>query len=271
MNSELKLLTTRNFNGVEFNCYGADGSNDGDFWATRSQIGQLLEYEYPVEAIGKIHNRNKTRLDKFSRVTQIDLPSGGAQKATVYSFRGLLEICRYSNQPKADAVMDFLYDIADEIRQRGFYATPNAVEKILNDPDSFIRVLQEVKTLRSTNTALQNQIRDDRPKVIFADAVDASKDSMLIGNFAKLLCQNGINVGQNRLFSWFRENGYFIACRGERWNFPKQEYVDRGLFEIKKSVVNNPDGTTRVNHTTKITGKGQIYFANGFLSGKFRL
>ena len=118
----MKLLMTKNFNGIQLDCYKADNAND-DFWATREQIGRLLEYSNPGISIGNIHNRNKERLDKFSRVNQIDLPSGGTQNVTVYNFKGLLEICRYSNQPKANAVMDFLWEIADEIRRTGYYST----------------------------------------------------------------------------------------------------------------------------------------------------
>ena len=118
--NELQLIKSAEFNGVQLNCYKADNEDDG-FWATRTQIGQLLEYEYPGEAIGKIHNRNKERLDKFSRVTQIDLPSGGTQMTTIYNFKGFLEICRFSNQPKANAVIDFAWNIMDEIRRTGSY------------------------------------------------------------------------------------------------------------------------------------------------------
>ncbi|MBR2208888.1 MAG: hypothetical protein IJ859_08810 [Synergistaceae bacterium] len=119
-----ELATTREFNGVEFRCY-QDGSNVKDFWGTREQIGQLLEYSNPRDSIAKIHQRNQGRLDKFSGVVKLSTPNGGTQATTVYSFKGLLEICRYSNQPKADAVMDFLYDIADEIRKTGSYGAKN--------------------------------------------------------------------------------------------------------------------------------------------------
>ena len=122
MTSELQLYTTKTYNGIEFDCYVEAGQQSaGDFWATRTQIGQLLGYEYPREAIGKIHERNKERLDKFSAVVKLTTPSG-VQQTTVYSFKGLLEICRYSNQPKADAIMDWLWEIADEIRRTGSYS-----------------------------------------------------------------------------------------------------------------------------------------------------
>ena len=120
MNS-LQVYATKTFNGCVLDCYVEPEQTDkGDFWATRAQIGQLLEYEYPREAIGKIHERNKERLDRFSAVVNLTTPSG-VQSTTVYSFKGLLEICRYSNQPKANAVMDWLWDVADEIRRTGSY------------------------------------------------------------------------------------------------------------------------------------------------------
>lgn len=123
MSNELQLVTTRQFDGITLNCYvEAWRGTPQDFWATRTQIGELLRYADPNTAIKNIHNRNKDRLDKFSRVAQIELPSGGIQEFVLYNFKGLLEICRYSNQPTADAVMDVLWDIADEIRKTGSYS-----------------------------------------------------------------------------------------------------------------------------------------------------
>ena len=121
---ELQVLTTKTFNGVEFNCYRADGQDNGDFWATREQIGRLLEYSDPDASIRNIHSRNRDRLDKFStriNLIQVEGERTVTRDVIVYNFKGLLEICRYSNQPKADAVMDFLWDIADEIRRTGYY------------------------------------------------------------------------------------------------------------------------------------------------------
>ena len=122
MTSNLQLIKSAEFNGIQFDCYAQDKQqNTSDFWATREQIGKLLEYEYPREAIGKIHERNKERLDKFS--SEVKLTTEAGQRiAMIYNFKGLLEICRYSNQPKADAVMDFLWEIADEIRRTGSYS-----------------------------------------------------------------------------------------------------------------------------------------------------
>ena len=153
-------------------------------------------------------------------------------------------------------------EVVPSIRKHGAYLTPQLQDELIANPDLLIRLAQELKAERQKVQALQEQAAIDRPKVIFADAVDTSKESILIGNLAKILKQNGVNIGQNRLFTWLRENGYLMNCKGERWNFPTQSSVERGLFEVKTRVINNPDGSTRITHTTKVTGKGQIYFIN---------
>ena len=125
MTSNLQLVKSTQFNGIQFDCYAQDGQQDiSDFWATREQIGQLLEYENPNDAIAIIHHRNKERLDKFSTSFKMKGVEGNrtvTRDIIVYDFKGLLEICRYSNQPKANSVMDFLWEIADEIRRTGSY------------------------------------------------------------------------------------------------------------------------------------------------------
>ena len=113
----------------------------------------------------------------------------------------------------------------------------------------------------------RRQIERMKPKEIFADAVATSHTSILIGDLAKLLKQNGVETGQKRLFNWMRENGYLIKRNGVDRNMPTQKSMEMGLFEVKESTVNNPDGSVRINRTTKVTGKGQQYFINKFLGG----
>lgn len=125
-----------------------------------------------------------------------------------------------------------------------------------------LAVLEAQKTIEEKNA----QIERMRPKEIFADAVATSKQSILIGQLAKLICQNGHEIGQKRLFKWMRENGYLMKS-GSDYNMPIQRYVEQGLFEIKESLIANPDGSTRITRTTKVTGKGQQYFINKFLGG----
>ena len=144
------------------------------------------------------------------------------------------------------------------------------LEKAWNTPEQVMaRALKMVgKTidkLKSQNTVLLEDVQRMKPKEIFADAVATSHTSILIGDLAKLIKQNGIDIGQKRLFSWLRDNGYLIKRNGSEWNMPTQRSMEAGLFEVKESTVNNPDGSVRINKTTKVTGKGQQYFINKFL------
>ena len=137
------------------------------------------------------------------------------------------------------------------------------VEKDFNSPEKIMAralLMADQKVHK-----LEAKIEADRPKVLFADAVSASKSSCLIGELAKILKQNGINIGQNKLFQWLRTHGYLISRRGESWNQPTQKSMQLGLFELKKTNINHPDGHTTVTTTTKVTGKGQQYFINKFL------
>lgn len=263
----MQLLTTKQFNGIFLDCYRDEcNSSDNDFWATREQIGRLLEYSDPRIAIAKIHERNKARLDKFSSVVNL-VTEAGIRTATVYSFKGLLEICRFSNQPKADAVMDFLWEIADEIRKNGMYMTTAKMQEVMKDPDVWIQVLQALKGEQQKVKALQAQSEADRPKVLFAESVEASTSSILIRELAKLLRQNGFPIGQNRLFEELRNRGYLIKC-GSDYNMPTQKSMELGLMEILERSINRGEGEIQICKTPKITGKGQVYFINLFLGKK---
>lgn len=124
-----------------------------------------------------------------------------------------------------------------------------------------------IDSLKEHNTKLVEDCERMKPKEIFADAVATSHTSILIGDLAKLICQNGYEIGQKRMFIWLRENGYLIKSGNSR-NIPTQRYIEQGLFEIKESNVLNPDGSVRITRTTKVTGKGQVYFVNKFLAEK---
>ena len=144
------------------------------------------------------------------------------------------------------------------------------VEKEYNSPERImaraLRVAnEELKKLTVDVKNLQLEIKEQKPKVIFADAVDTSRTSILIGDLAKLIQQNGFAIGQNRLFEWLRDNNYLIKS-GERRNMPTQKSMELGLFEVKERSVINPNGSNRLTRTTKVTGKGQIYFINKFIT-----
>lgn len=138
------------------------------------------------------------------------------------------------------------------------------IEKAWNTPE-----LVMARGLKAAQQMIADQskiIERMKPKEIFADAVATSKQSILIGQLAKLICQNGHEIGQQRLFRWMRDNGYLMK-HGSNYNMPMQRYVEQGLFEIKESAVTNPDGSVRMTKTTVVTGKGQVYFINKFLGG----
>lgn len=163
------------------------------------------------------------------------------------------QICMIQRTPEGKAVRQYLIDL----------------EKAWNTPEQVMaRALkladQTIDRLKADNTALSEANKRMRPKEIFADAVSSSHTSILIGDLAKLICQNGYQIGQKRLFEWMRNKGYLIKF-GASKNMPVQRYVEHGLFEIKESNVQNPDGSVRITRTTKVTGKGQVYFVNKFI------
>lgn len=142
-------------------------------------------------------------------------------------------------------------------------------EEAWNSPDMILARANQIQSKMLENykdkvIVLENKIEQDKPKVIFAEAVEASKTSILIGELAKLLKQNGYDIGQKRLFSWLRENGFLIKREGTEYNMPTQKSMDLGLFEIKETAITHSDGHITVNKTPKVTGKGQIYFMNKF-------
>ena len=157
------------------------------------------------------------------------------------------------------------------------------IERQWNTPEAVMsRALKfanaRLEAITQQNQQLQEAVKDQallidemKPKVLFADAVETSKQSILIGDFAKILKQNGYNFGQNRLFDFLRNNGFLIKAWNASRNMPTQKSMELGLFEVKERTVNNPDGSIRLTKTTKMTGKGQIYFMNGFASGKFQI
>lgn len=145
------------------------------------------------------------------------------------------------------------------------------IEKEWNTPEAVmaraVKMADRKIALLSGQLAEANkQIEEAKPKVLFAEAVSTAKTSILIGELSKLMKQNGVNIGQNRLFDWMRENGYLIKAKNGSYNMPTQSAMERGLLEIKESTSVNPDGSVRVNKTPKVTGKGQVYFINLFLT-----
>lgn len=189
--------------------------------------------------------------------------SGQDREMIIINESGLYSLILSSKLPQAKEFKHWVTsEVLPTIRKNGMFAT----DELLDNPDFAIATLQRLKEEREAKKLLEAQIEADRPKVLFADAVSASKSSCLIGELAKILKQNGIDIGQNKLFQWLRSNGYLISRRGDSWNQPTQKSMDLKLFELKKTNINHADGHTTTNTTTKVTGKGQQYFINKFLN-----
>lgn len=157
------------------------------------------------------------------------------------------------------------HEVIPSIRKHGGYLTADKIEEALTDPDVLIQLATNLKEERAKRQQLEQQALVNKPKLLFAEAMEVSRHSILIGELAKLISQNGVEMGQKRLFKWMREKGYLIRKQGEEYNNPAQRAMNMDLFEIKKSSYINNDGSVRVTRTTKVTPKGQRYFINKFI------
>ena len=179
----------------------------------------------------------------------------------------LYRLIAHSKLPSAEQFESWVFDeVLPSIRQHGAYMTEDTLEKALTSPDFLIKLATNLKEEQEARRKAELKIEQDKPKVIFADAVSASKTSILIGELAKILKQNGVNTGEKRLFEQLRNDGYLIKRKGTDYNSPTQKAMELGLFEVKETCITHADGHTTVNKTTKVTGRGQQYFINKFLN-----
>lgn len=207
--------------------------------------------------------------DALSQAYPIQDSLGRTQHPTVVDESGMYEVILRSDRPEA---VDFrrwvTREVLPAIRRHGGYLTPAAAEQALTDPDFIIRLATDLKTERAKREELEAARAVDAPKVVFADAVAVSKTNILVGELAKILRGNGIDIGQNRMFAVLRANGFLINRKGTDWNMPTQRAMDLGLFRIKETTVTHADGHTTISKTPKVTGKGQQYFIERFLDGR---
>lgn len=224
----------------------------------------LNENQEPVVSGRQLHkvlNVNSNYTTWFERMTEYGFTEGQDFLPNLEKSTG--------GRPKQDHVLKL--DMAKEIAMiqrtdkgkevRQYFIQ---VEKDFNSPEKIMA--RALKIADRKIIKLEATIEEQKPKVIFANAVSASHTSILVGDFAKLMRQNGLNFGQNRMFTWLRENGYLISRKGNSWNMPTQKAMDLGLFEIKETTINHSDGHISINKTPKITGKGQLYFADKLLN-----
>ena len=193
---------------------------------------------------------------------------GRQQVANFVNEDGLYDVILDSRKPEAKQFRKWITsEVLPTIRKHGAYMTDNIIEKTLSDPDYLIQLATTLKQERQQRIEAERKVAAAQPAVTFTQAVSGSASSCLIGELAKLINQNGYPIGERRLFKWLRENGY-LGTKGERYNIPNQRYIEQGLFELKKGTRSGNNGVMHTTITSKVTGKGQVYFVNKFLTNK---
>ena len=233
-------------------------TKDNEPWFVASDICRSLDLSNPTMAMQRIDDDEKAKFN-------LGLSGGEINCVNEY---GLYSLVLASRKREAKDFKRWItHEVLPSIRKNGGYI---AGQETLSDEELLSKALMVAQRKideKNNIIAMQDsRIQGMIPKEIFADAVSASHTSILVGDLAKLICQNGVQIGQKRLFEWLRENNFLIKSGASR-NMPKQRYVEQGLFEVKESNIQNPDGSVRITKTTKVTGKGQVYFVNKFLKG----
>ena len=230
---------------------------DGEPWFVAKDVATALGFNNSRDAVANHVFKEDKGVESIDTL-------GGRQKLTIINESGLYALVFGSRLSSAKNFKRWVTsEVLPSIRKHGLYA----VDELVNNPDMLIKALTALKEERERTRVLTEENEVLKPKAVFSDAVAGSKDSILIGDLAKLLKQNGISIGQKRLFDWLRENGYLIK-KGDSKNMPIQRYMERGLFEIKETAIGIAGGEVKVSRTTKVTGKGQVYFINKFLKAK---
>lgn len=235
-------------------------TKDGEPWFVGKDVAKALGFSNPRDAIAT------HVFDEDKGVDTIDT-LGGKQRMTVINESGVYALVFGSRLESAKRFKHWVTsEVLPSIRKNGGYI---AGQETLSDDELMAKALlvaQNKIAERDSIIAEKNaQIEQMKPKQIFADAVETSRTSILVGDLAKLICQNGVQIGQKRLFEWMRQNGYLMKYGASR-NMPMQKYIEQGLFEIKENSIQSPDGNVRLTITPKVTGKGQVYFINKFLN-----
>lgn len=246
------------FNSEEFGAVRTVTIN-GEPWFVGKDVAEALRYSNASKAV----SAHVEEEDRILKVIEAHSQNGNVVKTqtALINESGLYALIFGSKLESAQRFKHWVTsEVLPAIRKTGGYQTsaPQGKELLA------LAVLEAQKTIEEQNKAIEKM----KPKVIFANAVETSHTSILIGDLAKLLKQNGVETGQKRLFDWMREKGYLIKRKGSDWNMPTQKAMNMKLFEVKESTVNNPDGSVRINRTTKVTGRGQTYFVNKFLDSR---
>ena len=235
---------------------------NGEPWFVLADVCKVLELSSPHKVADRLENDERNQIPVTDSL-------GRYQNTAIINESGLYTVILRSDKPQAKPFRKWVTSVVlPSIRKHGAYMTEQTLERALTSPDFLIELATQLKTeqeqrrrLETTVAAQSKQMEQDKPKVLFADSVAASSSSILIGELAKLIKQNGVDMGQRRLFAWMRENGYLIKRCGSEYNLPTQRSMERGLMEIKETSVIH-SGYTTISKTPKVTGKGQVYFIN---------
>ena len=236
---------------------------DGDPWFVGKDVAAVLGYSNTRDALAK-HVDDE---DKNTVVIRDGIQ--GNPNTIVINESGLYSLVLSSKLPNAKKFKRWVTsEVLPSIRKHGAYMTDQTLEQALTSPDFLIQLATQLKDEKEQRKQLEAKVEQDKPKVLFADSVSASKSSILVGELAKILKQNGVDTGQFRLFAWLRENGYLIKREGSDYNMPTQKSAEMGLFEVKQTIITHSDGHITTNKTPKVTGKGQVYFVNKFMNAR---
>lgn len=236
---------------------------DGEPWFVGKDVAAVLGYSNTRDALAK-HVDDE---DKNTVVIRDGIQ--GNPNTIVINESGLYSLVLSSKLPNAKKFKRWVTsEVLPSIRKHGAYMTDQTLEQALTSPDFLIQLATQLKEEKEQRKQLEAKVEQDKPKVLFADSVSASKSSILVGELAKILKQNGVDTGQFRLFAWLRENGYMIKREGSDYNMPTQKSAEMGLFEVKQTIITHSDGHITTNKTPKVTGKGQVYFVNKFMNAR---
>lgn len=231
-------------------------SSNGIIWFSAPDVTNALKLTNTTVALKSLDG---------DEVTKFNL--GGLSGETNFiSEPGLYKLIGASRKPAAKRFNRWVtHEVLPSIRKHGAYMTPETIEKAIYNPDFIINLATKLKDEQAKTAALTADNETMKPKALFADAVATSHTTILVGDLAKVLKQNGVDIGAKRLFAWLREQGYLIKRIGADYNSPTQRAMELGLFEVKETAISHSDGHVTVQKTPKVTGKGQQYFINKFL------
>lgn len=251
-------LSTFNFN--MFPCRVIDINNEP--WFVAKDIADILEYSETAMMTRRLDDDEK---GKIKSAETAGLTSVGNNDVTIINESGLYNAILGSNKPEAKVFKKWITaEVLPSIRKHGAYATPATLENMINNPDFAIGLFRELKKEQDARKLLEAKAEENRPRLVFAESIEVSQTSILVGEMAKLIKQStGADIGQNRFFDFLRENGY-VHCGGEQRNLPTQRSIDSGWMEIKEGSRFDNNGVSFITRTPKITGKGQVYFVNLF-------